>query len=593
MLLALSCLIGTGSLWAAADLLGLVQRLLEPGMAAALAAEATLALAAFGLPTFVMGALFSHLASQAGAAGTGFGRALGINTLGAAAAPLLFGVVLLPWWGAKAALLLVAAAYVALLSRRAWFAPGAWATAAVAAAVALWAPPLVFVDVPEGGRIVSYREGATAAVSVVEDADGVARLRIDNRQQEGSSASLLADSRQALLPLLLHPAPQRALFLGLGTGVTASAAAADATLQVDAAELLPEVIEASAHFTRVAEDGRTGDKAGGALGGMAGGSFGAAASGPSRRLRVVAADARRFVRATEARYDVIVSDNFHPARSGSGALYTVEHFQAVQARLTRNGVFCQWLPLHQLDLESLRSIVQSFMAVYPGGFAMLATYSLQTPVLGLMAGAGAGRFDLRLLRQRLATHAMPQRLADFGIADEFALLGGVVAGPQALVRFAGGAALNTDDRPVVAYSAPRITYAPDSSPGERLSALLRRLDVEPAEIIDARAVDANDAAAAAGWSQRMAAYWAARDRFIEAGQGVRLTSDVNEMLLQVREPLLAVLRISPDFRPAYDPLWRMAAALGRTDAAAARALLIELNQVQPARPEAAAALARR
>jgi spermidine synthase len=30
-----------------------------------------------------------------------------------------------------------------------------------------------------------------AAVSVVEDADGVARLRINNRQQEGSSSTLL------------------------------------------------------------------------------------------------------------------------------------------------------------------------------------------------------------------------------------------------------------------------------------------------------------------------------------------------------------------------------------------------------------------
>ena len=62
-----------------------------------------------------------------------------------------------------------------------------------------------------------------AAVSVVEDADGVARLRINNRQQEGSSATLRVDARQAWLPLLLHPAPRRALFLGLGTGVTASA----------------------------------------------------------------------------------------------------------------------------------------------------------------------------------------------------------------------------------------------------------------------------------------------------------------------------------------------------------------------------------
>jgi spermidine synthase len=59
------------------------------------------------------------------------------------------------------------------------------------------------------------------------------------------------------------------------------------------------------------------------------------------------------------------------------------------------------------------------------------------------------------------------------------------------------------------------------------------------------------------------------------------------MLSQVREPLLSVLRISPDFRPAYDPLLRMATALGRIDVAAACALLTELQQAQPSRPEAA------
>ena len=53
--------------------------------------------------------------------------------------------------------------------------------------------------------------------------------------------------------------------------------------------------------------------------------------------------------------------------------------------------------------------------------------------------------------------------------DDFALLGGFVAGPQALRRFAGSAPLNTDDRPVVVYSAPRITYAPDSMPRDRLA----------------------------------------------------------------------------------------------------------------------------
>ncbi len=71
--------------------------------------------------------------------------------------------------------------------------------------MALRAPPLAFVDVPEGGRIVSCREGALAAVSMVEDANGVSRLRINNRQQASSSRTRLPDARQALLRELDTP----------------------------------------------------------------------------------------------------------------------------------------------------------------------------------------------------------------------------------------------------------------------------------------------------------------------------------------------------------------------------------------------------
>ena len=190
----------------------------------------------------------------------------------------------------------------------------------------------------------------------------------------------------------------------------------------------------------------------------------------------MAADARRYVRASDRRYDVIVSDNFHPARSGSGALYTVEHFEAVRRRLDAGGVFCQWLPLHQLDLETLRSIVRSFLAVYPHGWAMLASNSLETPVLGLVARGDASRFDRRR-RSAIGWRGWRCRsaLAGLGLEDELAVLGSFVAGPEALRRFAGDAAANTDDHPVVAYRAPRITYAPDSRPRDRLIALLREL----------------------------------------------------------------------------------------------------------------------
>jgi spermidine synthase len=396
-----------------------------------------------------------------------------------------------------------------------------------------------------------------ATVSVLEDGVGVSRLHINNRAQEGSSATRLADGRQAVLPLLLHPAPRDALFLGLGTGVTATTAAQSVGLRVDAVELLPEVIDASAHFRAQLAD-------------------------PGPGLQLVAADARRYVRSTRGQYDVIVADNFHPARSGSGSLYTVEHFVAIRERMAPGAVFCQWLPLHQLDLDTLRSIVRSFLAAHPHGWALLATYSLETPVVGLVATRGATRFDLPQLRQRLAGMAMPDSPADFGIDDDLALLGTFVAGPTALRRFAAAAPLNTDDHPVVAYLAPRLTYASDSRPADRLVAVLDELAIEPQELLMGTADDT--------WAARLAAYWSARDQFIAAGRNVQPTADVEKMLAQVRQPLLGVLRTSADFRPAYDPLLAMAEAQGRIDPAAARSLLQQLMELQPHRPEAGSAL---
>ena len=576
--LAAACLLGTVSLWAAEGLKAAAQQLLGGGLGAAIAAEAVLALVAFGPATLVMGALFSHLAGRASASGVSFGRALGVNTLGAAAAPALWGVLAVPPLGPKLALLSIGLGYLALIARRAWLRPAVWgpagAAVALVVALAVLAPPLAFIDIPAGGHVVEYREGVMAAVSVVADADGVARLRINNRQQEGSSASFRADARQAWLPLLLHLAPRRALFLGLGTGVTAGAAAQDPQLRVDAVELLPEVIAASASFRRALAP--------------------AAAPGPDSRLQVIAADARRYVRASDRRYDVIVSDNFHPARSGSGALYTVEHFQAVRRRLDAGGVFCQWLPLHQLDRETLRSIVQSFLVAYPQGWAMLASNSLETPVLGLVGRADvdgfvadhfAGRFDAAAIHDRLARGARPEPVAGLGLEDELAVLGSFVAGPRALRRWAGDASANTDDHPVVAYRAPRVTYAPASRPRDRLLALLRELSVEPRQPQELILTDRDPSLPG-----RLAAYWIARDRFLESGRDVRPTPRVQDMLAQVREPLLSILRISPDFRPAYDPLLAMARDLARSDPAGARALLSELTRIQPARAEAPGAL---
>ncbi len=561
--LAWACLLSGLALWWAGAIRSTAQALAlsvgSPPYPAALLGEAVLALAAFGLPTLVMGAQFAHLALQARQRGLDLGRAMAANTGAAALAPLLVGVLLIPlagsavtWGLLVAGYLLLALASTPAASRRSIAQAAIWPSAALLA-VLVWAPPLAHVDLPEGGRVISYREGAGAAVSVVEDAGGVRTLRIDNRQQEGSSATRLADGRQALLPLLLHPAPRSALFLGLGTGVTASTAANDPALQVDVIELLPEVIDAAPLF---ALDGSPG----------------------AARLHPLAADARRHVRTSRQVHDVIVADNFHPARSGSGALYTVEHFQAVRGRLAPGGLFCQWLPLHQLDLESLRSIVRTYRSVWPDAVAVLATHSLVTPVIGLVGWRDGAPLDPAVLRQRLAAAQAGLQPEAYGYVDELAVLGSVVATPASLAASSAGAALNTDDHPVVAYRAPRLTYAPDAPPADRLLALLSAWRVDPAVLLVP-----GDAAAA----PRLTPWLQPRDRFLAIGRAVRPQPDVRGMLEQVGEPLLAILAISPDFGPAREPLRRMAEALAPIDPPAARVLLERLDRLErpPRRPD--------
>ncbi len=124
---------------------------------------------------------------------------------------------------------------------------------------------------------------------------------------------------------------------------------------------------------------------------------------------------------------------------------------------------------------------------------------------------------------------------------------------------------------------------PDSLPRDRLIALLSEVSIEPAELLAHAPTQA--------WPQRLAAYWAARDRFIDSGRNVRQVSDVRGMLAQVREPLLAVLRMSPDFRPAYDPLLRMASLLAQTDVAVRAPCSTSCRTEQPLRaPKPTAAL---
>jgi spermidine synthase len=84
--------------------------------------------------------------------------------------------------------------------------------------------------------------------------------------------------------------------------------------------------------------------------------------------------------------------------------------------------------------------------------------------------------------------------------------------------------------------------------------------------------------------QRLEAYGLARARYIELGLAMRPDPDPLNMLTRLREPLLEILQLSPDFLPAYDPLFTLSRSLLRTEPGVATEVLNALAMIRPPNP---------
>jgi len=540
---AWACMLGVLALARSQRLYDLA-RSLGNSRPAALMAEAVVATAVFALPAVGMGALFSHLVQLARTKYGAIGTALAWNTLGGALAPALFGVALVPTIGSKWTLIILAAIYLAFV--RPWTRASTAFGAAALLCVVFIPPNLHVVTTPPGGKVDAFREGVMAAVSVVEDSRGDRVLKVNNRFQMGGTAAADAEYREAHIPLLLHAQPRRCLFLGLGTGITIGGALAHPGVRIEGVELVPEVMDVMALFE---PQNRSPEH--------------------QSNARLHVADARRFVRTTTNRYDVIVADLFHPARDGAGALYTVEHFRAIRARLTEGGVFCQWLPLHQLDSNTFAVIARTFENVFPNTRAFLLRFNVDAPVLGLIGTEQPLRFAPGAVESRVTSETLREDLRRLALGDSLRLYGlWVDLAPET----ASHARINTDTDPVVAFDAPASVYVKDPKP----YALLIRLINRGGPPDTATATGTN-----AAFERSLRQYVNARNIYLSG-----LVHDFDGRRDDAVAAYIESARASEDFTAGYAQCLTIASLLAKADPPKARAILEQLAAAQPSRPVA-------
>ena len=417
-----------------------------------------LCVALFTIPvTFALGAWLPILAGYFRSHGYSVGaRFYGANAIGSALGTLLAGFVLFPLVGSAgvialaATLLLMAGLYFSPIRKKAML--------AVVPLVLLLEPvfmlPSVSVLLPATLAETSdlyLHEDAVSITHVVEQADGQRLLLGDLQRMDASSdpTAVASQQNQTRLPLLLHPEPESILFLGVGTAISVSGSMAYENLKRVGVELSQGAIEASRQFfspvnESVVEQGL---------------------------VTLVRDDARRYLKTTTDKFDVIVGDLFHPDLVGRSALLSLEQFERAKTHLEQEGVFVQWLALNQFDSGSLDVVLRTFAKVFSN--AHIFVDGFRVAMVGLNGDQSGSATAVMANLARLN-----EQQVNFATGGE--------GGWTWLGRYFGridvqDGSIQRELMPVIEYELPRARYTGDLDVSKTLQMLLlKRPSVEEA-----------------------------------------------------------------------------------------------------------------
>ncbi len=300
-------------------------------------------------------------------------------------------------------------------------------------------------DAMENTDVLYYAEGVQATVSSIR-VKGGSQAFITNGRIEASNQKEGIQCQYTLghLPMLLHKNPRKVFVLGTGSGMTLGATSVHPQVEeIVLAEIEPKVLGVARTFSEYNHNVLENPK-----------------------LRIVFNDGRNYLMTTEKKFDVITADPIHPWFSGAGYLYTIEYFRLAADHLRPGGIVCQWLPIYELSVDDLKSVVRTFTESFRYTMLWLTRNDAE-----LVGSNDPIVIDGEDLERRIAAPGVYADLksVDMGSADD--LLAYFVMGSRGMRDFAAGGAVNSDDNLHLEFSAPLSMNVPTQ--GKNAHALYR------------------------------------------------------------------------------------------------------------------------
>jgi spermidine synthase len=264
-----------------------------------------------------------------------------------------------------------------------------------------------------------------------------------------------------LIGAALHPNPQKALVVGLGTGSTAGWLASVPSVQrVDVVELEPAILKVAEICAPVNRNALANPK-----------------------LHVIIGDGRELLLTIRDKYDLIASEPSNPYRAGVAGLFTREFYQSVENRLKPGGIFLQWVQTYDVDDRTIEIFYRTLGSVFPN----IESWQTQEGDLLLVASREPFSYHLELLRKRLAEEPFQSALLAAwrgnGPEDFLAHYVGNNTVTKIMQELEAWP-LNTDDRTVIEFAFARSVSVPNGFQMASLRAAAAHAHCDRPEISD-------------------------------------------------------------------------------------------------------------
>ncbi|NNE09871.1 MAG: hypothetical protein HKN20_15030 [Gemmatimonadetes bacterium] len=299
-----------------------------------------------------------------------------------------------------------------------------------------------------------YEEGRLWTSSAIAYPSG-RQLRLDGAIRCNDQWTPTVEMLMARIPLLFRTEWEKALVLGLGTGVIPSAFGERGPQKIDVVEPEPSIVAASR-------------------------SFGAtnAEYWNDERITLHDGDPRPFVSRAGKAYDLIVTTPIAPWDRRTAHLGTHEFFESAANSLREGGVYVHWLPLSGLPLETLQLQVRTFAAVFPH---VVGFRPSNNQGLILIGSSEDLRIPFRTAKETWEEAAVSPRLRALNLGGVPRLLTLLRLDTGTANTFAGEGALNTDRRPRVEWAASAAILDLD---GDSIDDRLRALHTDGRDLMD-------------------------------------------------------------------------------------------------------------